>query len=125
METLREFVRVAALIAGVAYGLLLLNAALFRFWVAGGPPSENPAGWLFSAWSHLSWSGASVLAGIGIFLLLRRPRTGLGAALVLGLSAALALLPYAREFVAQDACLDGGGSWSEGELRCTKAPAGA
>jgi hypothetical protein len=119
MIVARTFLRWSALIASTAMGLVLLNSAIFRAWVAGGPPNDNPEGWLFSAGNVLVWSLASLLFGIGFFVLLR-PRQTISkvAATLIGISLLLAVFPVAREFVAQDACLDSGGQWSKSELRC-------
>jgi len=118
----RELIRWTALLAGIAFGLLLLNGAIFRAWVAGGPPNDNPVGWVFSAWNYVAWSASALLAGIGFFLLLRLSRTPKLAVFCLVISALLASVPWLREFVATDICLDSGGRWSSQELRCYHGP---
>jgi len=119
MRDSRKLLRWLFLIAGIAWGLLQLNGAVFAAWVAGGPPTQNPEGWLFVAGNRLAWSGASFLAGIGLFVLLRRGRPASPYA-VAALVAAVLLTayPYIREFIASDACLDSGGRWSD--LRCER-----
>ena len=122
MTTTRTLIRWTTLLAGISFGLLLLNSAIFRAWVAGGPPNDNPTGWVFSAWNYTAWSGAAFLAGLGSFLLLRLPRpTRLGVA-CMAVAAVLAAVPWFREFVATDICLDSGGRWSGPELRCIHGP---
>lgn len=111
-----------ALLASIAYSLLLLNAAFFRAWVAGGPPNDNPTGWMFSAWNHVAWSGAALLFGMGVFLLLRLHRPAKLACFFLVVAAFLAVFPWLREFFASDTCLDSGGRWSGKELRCIFVP---
>ena len=44
MTVARKILSWTALVAGTVFGLLLLNGAVFRAWVAGGPPNDNPAG---------------------------------------------------------------------------------
>ena len=122
MTVARKILRWTALVAGTVFGLLLLNGAVFRAWVAGGPPDDNPAGWVFSAWNYVSWSAAAFLAGLGLFLLLRLPRPAKLATACLALAALLAIAPWFREFIATDICLDSGGHWSSQELRCYHGP---
>lgn len=106
----------------MAVSLLLLNGAVFRGWAASGPPNDNPAGWLFSAWSYLAWSGSAFFAGVGFFVLLRLPRPTKLAIAALVIGGLLAALPWICELIAQDTCLDFGGSWSTQALRCIHGP---
>ena len=93
------------LTAGIVWGLVQLNGAAFSAWVAGGPPSSNPEGWLFVAGNRLVWAAASFLAGVGLFVLLRRNRAASRYAVVALVAAVLlTLFPYFREFIASDAC---------------------
>ncbi|TNY25236.1 hypothetical protein [Fulvimonas soli] len=125
MRDFRKMLRWILLIAGIVWGLLQLNGAVFAAWVAGGPPSPNPDGWLFVAGSRLAWAAASFLAGAGLFVLLRRDRPANRYAVVaLAAAVLLTAFPYIREFIASDACLDSGGRWSD--LRCVhSAPSAA
>ena len=125
MTIARMITRWIVLLAGIFFALLLLNGAVFRAWVAGGPPNDNPAGWVFSAWNYLSWSAAALLAGLSLFFLLRLPRPTKLAVLCLGAAARLAVAPWIREFIATDICLDSGGQWSAQELRCHHSSSGA
>ena len=125
MATARKLIRWGALLACIAAGLLLLNGAVFRGWVATGPPNDNPAGWVFSAWNYVAWSGSAFLAGVGLFLLLRLPRPTKLAVACLVVAGFLSALPWFREFIASDICLDSGGRWSTQELRCIDGPAEA
>lgn len=109
MTALRAFSRWIALAGSFGLCLLLLNSALYRAWLAGGPPTDNSQGWLFSSWSNLSWSAAAAFAGIGLFLLLRQPPRIRPAIVLLGLALVLVTLPWLRELLASDACLDAGG----------------
>jgi hypothetical protein len=119
MIVARTLLRWLALVSFSVFGLVLLNGAVFRAWIAGGPPNDNHEGWIFSAGNYLAWSLASVLLGIGLFLLLRPGRILARIAVVLlCVSALLAAFPLAREFMATDSCLDSGGEWSQVELRC-------
>ena len=117
MRDFRKLLRWALLIAGIVWGLLQLNGAVFAAWIAGGPPSPNPDGWLFVAGNRLAWAAASLLAGAGLFALLRRGRSANRYAVVaLAAAVLLTAFPYIRELIASDACLDSGGRWSD--LRC-------
>jgi hypothetical protein len=109
------------LTVGIGLSLLFLNSAVYRAWLASGPPTDNPEGWLFSAWSSLAWAAAAALGGVGIFLLLRKEKHTRAATILLALSALLLAFPWARGFIAMDSCLDAGGSWSKPELRCARA----
>ena len=119
MSIVRTVVRWAALILGVGTFLLYLNSAAYRAWVSGGPPSDNPEGWLFSAGNYLAWSFAFLFAGMGLFILIGRvPVVSKVSIVLLVVSAAFGVFPHAREFFVQDSCLDAGGKWEEKELRC-------
>src|SRR5690606_16820206 len=109
MTIFRKATRWVVLLAGIAFALLLLNGAVFRAWVAGSPPNDNPAGWMFSAWNYLFWSAAAFLAGLGLFFLLRLPRPTRLAVSCLAIATLLGAVPWLREFVATDICLDSGG----------------
>ena len=106
-----------SLLAGIAWACLQLNGAVYAAWVSSGPPTQNPEGWMFVAGNRLAWAIASCLAGFGIFFLFSPSRRIRRFALAtLFVAVLLTALPYAREFIASDACLDSGGQWSE--LRC-------
>lgn len=125
MTDSRNLLRWFLLTAGIVWGCLQLNGAVFAAWVADGPPTPNPEGWLFVAGNRLAWTAASFLAGVSLFVLLRRGRPASRYA-VAALVAAVLLTayPYVREFMASDACLDSGGRWSD--LRCVSGkPAAA
>lgn len=99
--------------------LLYLKSAAYRAWLAGGPPTPNPDGWLFSAWNFLSWSLAFLTGGVGAFLVLRKmPRRSKVGLSFLFLAFVFWAIPHVREFLASDACLDAGGKWIAKELRC-------
>ena len=125
MRNPRKLLRWVLLLAGIAWGALQLNGAVFAAWVAGGPPAPNPEGWLFVAGNRLAWAAASFLAGASLFVLLRRVRpTSRYAVVALVAAVLLTAYPYIREFIASDACLDSGGQWLD--LRCvSSAPAAA
>ena len=72
---------------------------------------------MFVAGNRLAWAVASLLAGLGIFFLFSPNRWTRRLALAtLFVAVLLTAFPFAREFMASDACLDSGGKWSE--LRC-------
>ena len=119
MKIGRAIFRWSLLLAAIVLFLIYLNSAAYRAWLAGGPPTPNPEGWLFSAGNYLSWALAFLSAGIGFFLLIGRlPALSKVAVAFLLLSIVLAVVPSAREFLAKDSCLDAGGKWSARELRC-------
>jgi hypothetical protein len=124
MKALRTSFRWLLLIAGITWGLLQLNGAVAAAWLAGGPPTPNPEGWLFVAGNRLAWAAAAFLAAFGLFFLLRSKRP-VSRYVIAMLVAALLLtaFPYIREYVASDACLDSGGQWSD--LRCIHGAAPA
>jgi len=120
MKIGRAIFRWSLLLAGIALCLIYLNSAVYRAWLAGGPPTPNPEGWLFSAGNYLSWALAFLSAGIGLFMLIGRlPALSKVGVAFLVLTGILAVLPSTREFLAKDSCLDAGGKWSTRELRCT------
>ena len=119
MKIMRTVLRWAFLFAGITFFLLYLNSAFYRAWLAGGPPTPNPAGWLFSAGNFLSWALAFLSAGIGMFMIIGKyPPISRTAAMFLVLASILGVFPTFRTFIATDRCLDDGGKWSDNELRC-------
>lgn len=118
MKALQTTLRWSALFAGIGLFLLLLNSAIYRAWGAQVPPFKHADGWIFAAWSNLAWSLASLLGGVGLFLLLRRPPRARIAGPLLVLALVSFSTPWVREFLAVDACLDAGGRWLEAELHC-------
>ena len=119
MTTILHAFRWSLLIAGIIWGCLQLNGAIFALWVAGGPPTPNPEGWTFIAGNRLAWAVASFLTGFALFFLLRlgRPVSRYAVAAIVA-AALLTAYPYAREFLVSDSCLDSGGKWSE--LHCVR-----
>ena len=119
MQIARNLLRWSILLGLIATALIFLNGAIFRAWVAGGPPTPNPNGWLYAAGNYFLWSLASLLGAVGLFLLLggRRPISRVAVAACV-LAAVLLLIPAVREYLATDSCLDAGGQWSKAELRC-------
>jgi hypothetical protein len=119
MSIVKVIVRWSLLLAGIALFLVYLNSAVYRAWLAGGPPTPNPECWLFSASNFLSWSLAFLSTGIGMFILVGKlPLLSRVAVVFLILASILGIFPSARVFVATDSCLDTGGKWSASELRC-------
>lgn len=117
----KTIIRWGVLLTGMVAFLTYLKSALYRAWLAGGPPTDNPEGWLFSAENSLSWAFAFLSLGIGIFLLIGKlPSLSRVAFVFIALSIILGVFPSAREFVASDVCLDSGGRWSSSELRCNR-----
>ncbi len=115
----KTILRWSLLLTGVVFCLIYLNSAFYRAWVAGGPPTDNPEGWLFSAGNYLSWALAFLTSGIGVFALISKlPSLSRVALVFIALSIILGIFPSAREFVASDVCLDSGGKWLSSELRC-------
>ena len=113
MRQAKVVLRWIALLGGIGWGLAWLNSAVAFAWAASGPPNPNPEGWLFGAVTALIWAGTGIAAGITVFVALRpsgAPKR-LTAVLLL-VTATLAVLPEAREFLAKDRCLDAGGQWS-------------
>lgn len=107
------------LLSMISLGFICLNNALYRAWVAGGPPNSNPEGWLFSSFNYFCGAAAFIFGGVGVFLLVGRiPSLHKGAIILLVVAAAFSVTPIVREFVANDRCLDAGGQWSKSELRC-------
>lgn len=116
MKIGRAIFRWSVLLAAIALCLIYVNSAAYRAWLAGGPPTPNPEGWLFSAGNYLSWALAFLSVGIGLFLLIGRlPAVSKIAVAFLLLSGILAVVPSAREFVAKGSCLDAGGKRSARE----------
>lgn len=117
MTRIRNLFRWTLFIAGIVWGFLQLNGAIYAAWLSGGPPTPNPEGWMFLAGNRLGWAVASFLAGLGIFFLFSQNRQIRTIALaILFVAVLIAAFPYLREFMASDACLDSGGKWSD--LRC-------
>ncbi|WP_024300014.1 hypothetical protein [Methylomicrobium lacus] len=119
MSIVKITVRWSLLLAGIALFIVYLNSAFYRAWLAGGPPTPNPEGWLFSAGNFLSWALAFLSAGVGVFLLIGSlPSLSRAAVVLLILASILGIIPSIREYLASDSCLDAGGKWSALELRC-------
>lgn len=119
MSIVKITVRWSLLLAGIALFIVYLNSAFYRVWLAGGPPTPNPEGWLFSAGNFLSWAIAFLSAGVGVFLLIGSlPSLSRAAVVLLILASILGVIPSIREYLASDSCLDAGGKWSALELRC-------
>jgi hypothetical protein len=119
MTMWRRTAGLIVLIAGIAFALLHLNSFLFSLWASGVPHGdENPDLWTFVAYSHLGWAVAAALGGIGVFFATRQPPRIRTACVLIGLAVLCFVLPWAREFIASDRCLDAGGNWSESELQC-------
>ena len=116
---MRKIASWSLLLTGTVLFLIYLNHAMARAWLASGPPTPNPDGWLFSAGNFLSWSLASLIAGIGMFILIGKlPSLSKVAIAFLVVAFVLGVFPSARVFVATDRCLDAGGKCSALELRC-------
>lgn len=119
MSIVKIAVRWCLLLAGVALFFVYFNSAFYRVWLAGGPPTPNPEGWLFSAGNSLSWALAFLSAGVGMFLLVGSfPTLSKAAVVFLFFASILGVIPSLREYLASDFCLDAGGKWSVLELRC-------
>ena len=119
MKTGKEIFRWLLLLGAIVLFLIYLNSAAYRAWLASGPPTPNPEGWLFSAGNYLAWSMAFLSASIGLFRLIGRlPALSKAAIAFLLLAGVLSVVPSTREFLAKDSCLDAGGKWSALELRC-------
>ena len=117
---IRQIVRWCVLIAFVCLSLLYLNSAFYSAWVSSGPPNPYPLGWSRRAAGHLCFSGAALLLGLGLFLLIRTlPKFGRGALVCLVLGLLLLFAPYVGRFVLADHCLDQGGSWSNQTIQCS------
>lgn len=102
-----------------AVALVYLNSAIYRAWLAGGPPNSNPEGWLFSSINYLFAAVAFVIGGIAAFRLIGHlPSLHKSSVILFGIAALVGIIPVAREFIAVDICLDAGGRWSKPELRC-------
>ena len=118
MESMRKVSRLLLLLVGIGLSLVYLNSAVYSAWAAGGPPTDNPEGWMFRAVNHFALALAFLSAGIASFLLLRRPILRGPGLFVLVISMALALVPTARKLAASHGCSAAGESWSAEELRC-------
>lgn len=119
MSKATSIVRWVALLGMISPGLIYLNSALCRAWIAGGQPNSNPEDWLFSSFNYLCVAAAFVVGGIGVFLLIGRiPSLHKGSVVLLVIAAVFGITPFVREFVAIDRCLDAGGQWTKSESRC-------
>ena len=117
---IRQIVRWCVPIAFVCLSLLYLISDLYSAWVSSGPPNPYPLGWSRRAAGHLCFSGAALLLGLGLFLLIRTlPKFGRGALVCLVLGLLLLFAPYVGRFVLADHCLDQGGSWSNQTIQCS------
>lgn len=119
MSMVKATLRWGLLLVCIALFLVYLNGAVYRVWAAGGPPTPNPEGWLFSAGNFLARALAFLSAGVGMFLLVGSlPSLNKAAVVFLVLASILGVIPHFREYLASDTCLDAGGKWSAKELRC-------
>ena len=113
--------RIVATIILVCAGLLVLNHAMFSFWVSGGPPNDYPQIW-YQRGIVMGWR-ALLLIALGVliqfsFSTLKKSWFVRGLLVVLILGNAY---PYLREFILIDRCLDSGGSWSKEYFECKLA----
>jgi hypothetical protein len=97
-----------------------LNSAAYSAWVSSGPPTEVPAWWLHRAFAHLCFAGVALAVGAGAFLLLRVPSRIRAAVLLAAVAVVLLLLPSARVFLLEDACLDSGGVLDHATFACSR-----
>lgn len=115
-----KVLRSCVLIAFVCLALLYLNNALYKLWLAGGPPTPHPIGWLRSAFGYFCFSAASMLLGMGLYRIIPRfkhpDRLGIALATT-GLL--LFATPFIARFVLVDICLDRGGSWNKLTIQCS------
>jgi hypothetical protein len=110
MTNIKSIARWVALLVMIVLGIFYLNGALFRVWIADGPPNSNPEGWLFSAFNYFCAAAAFIVGGVGVFLLIGRlPSLHKGPVVLLVIAAAFGITPFVREFVAIDRCLDASG----------------
>ena len=119
--TLRNAARWIILLGTLILAALFLNSAFFSLWVAGGPPTPYPEAWMHRALANACTAVALLLMGIAGFRCLGSfPRIG-SFTLLLGLGAITVLVvPWVREFMLVDSCLDSGGRWEELAFRCVK-----
>jgi hypothetical protein len=114
-----QWLRWTLLVVLSGLGLVLLNHALFSFWVAGGPPGSFKLGWLRHAYASLGFAVATFFTAFGAFHALGRlPRPRLGSLVLLGLAAILFVTPFAVREVLIHRCVSTGGSWNHGGLEC-------
>ncbi|PAV27490.1 hypothetical protein CF392_00320 [Tamilnaduibacter salinus] len=115
----KRIMRWFLLVLFIVAALIFLNSALFSAWNAGGPPSDYAEAWGQRALVHLGYSGALFIAGVAIFIQIRRfPQIGVVPIGLLVIAGIIAISPHGRAFLAQDKCLDKGGKWIAVEYRC-------
>ena len=49
----KSILRWVLLLTAIIFFFIYLNGAFYRAWLASGPPTDNPEGWLFSAGNYL------------------------------------------------------------------------
>lgn len=121
LSGIRWIILLASIVAAAVY----LNSAAFSAWVAGGPPNPYPEAWGQRALVHLCMAGTILLAGIAVFRVVGSfPSLGRTTILLFILALLIFGVPYVREFLQSDACLDSGGRWNSGTYQCETRPNG-
>lgn len=103
-----------------------------RYWIGPIPPRsvdqtqeiradpDHPELRLVPMWSHLAWTIAAFLLGIGLFRFIGRfPVVDRRTKLLLVAALLIAAVPTVRLALAFHGCEDSGGSWYAGHLRCS------
>ena len=98
--TIRQVARWGFLAAFVCLSLMYLNSALYSAWASFGPPTPYPLVWARRAAEHLSFSGASLFAGLGLFFVIRTfPKFKSLGIIFLLLAISLVIAPLVGRFV--------------------------
>ena len=118
---MKTVARWAVLASAIVVAAFYLNSAAYSAWVSGGPPNNYPDAWAQRALIQLCFSIAVLLGGIVAFRLISSfPKIG-RISLVLGSLALIVVgIPYGREFLDSDRCLDSGGRWNGPSYRCER-----
>jgi hypothetical protein len=121
MWLMKNVARWIVLVSAIVVAAFYLNSAAFSAWVSGGPPNDYPEAWAQRALIQLCFSIAVLLGGMVAFRLISSfPKVG-RTTFVLGTLALIVVgLPYGREFLDTDRCVDRGGRWNGLSYRCEK-----
>lgn len=105
----------------LGWGLFVLNHSFYSFWLASGPPNDYPEVWYQQGIISGSYAVALFTCGVCCQFYLSKLKSSYIFWFVLFLVAIGLAYPYSKEWLLIDACLDGGGSWSQKYFRCENA----
>ena len=108
-----------ALAISMALAVYCLERSIYFGRAASGSQTAYPAWWQFQSDAYLTYSIASLIFGLcAIIAIPKWPKVGRLPMLLFVITIGITAIPYMKEFVKIDSCLDGGGRWNENWQEC-------